>query len=137
MERYFVVVLARDADGMRALQKFEFDLFAQTAKRSGRDKDYPFSIDGLLSPPEIEQLKQAGYRVQVQDPVEKRARGAQNPADFSQWIQGMQPALASERAAAARASAATAKKAAAAGRKTGRKKPAARKKPKGKAAKRK
>ena len=107
MERYFVVVFGRDADAMRALQKFGFDLFAQTAKPSDR-KDYPFSIDGLLTPAEIETLKQAGYRVQKQAAAEERARGAQNPADFSHWLQGMEIAVTQERAAAARATAAAA-----------------------------
>jgi hypothetical protein len=111
MDRYFVVVFARDPDAMRGLQRFDFDLFAPTAKRSGRDREYPFSIDGLLSTEEIETLRQAGYRVQVQDPAEKRARGAQAPAEFSQWMRGVQATITRERTAAARARASAAKKA--------------------------
>jgi hypothetical protein len=136
MDRYFVVVFARDAAAMRALQKYGFDLFAPTAKRSGRHRTHPFSIDGLLSRAEIATLEQAGYRVQVQEAAENRARGAENPAEFSQWIEGMQAEVARERDAAARASAAAAKKAPA-GRKPARKRPAARKKARTRATKRK
>jgi hypothetical protein len=147
MERYFVVVLGRDADAMRALQKFGFDLFAQTAKQSGQDKDYPFAIDGLLSPAEIDTLKQAGYRVRTGPAAEKRARGAENPLEFSQWLKGVQVAVTRERAAAARTSAAAARAAKrAAPEKAASKKPASKvparkkaaaRKPKRKAAKRK
>jgi hypothetical protein len=100
MERYFGVIFARDADAMRSLQKFELDVFPQTAKRSDRDKDFPFSIDGLLTTAEIETVVKAGYRVQVQEAAEKRSRAAESPAEFSQWLQGMQVEVMRERAAA-------------------------------------
>jgi|RhiMetdeSRZDD1v2_1073273.scaffolds.fasta_scaffold06313_1 hypothetical protein len=135
MDRYFVVVFARDPDAMRGLQRFDFDLFAPTAKRSGRDKEYPFSIDGLLSTEEIETLRQAGYRVQVQDPAEKRARGAQAPAEFSQWMRGVQATITRERAAAARARASAARKATR--KKPVRKKRTVAKKPRGRTTRRK
>jgi hypothetical protein len=135
MDRYFVVVFARDPDAMRGLQRFDFDLFAPTAKRSGRDKEYPFSIDGLLSTEEIETLRQAGYRVQVQDPAEKRARGAQAPAEFSQWMRGVQATIMRERAAAARARASAARKATR--KKPVRKKRTVAKKPRGRTTRRK
>ena len=99
MERYFGVIFARDANAMRSLQKFELDVFPQTAKRSDRDKDFPFSIDGLLTTAEIEMVVKAGYRVQIQEAAEKRSR-AENPAEFSQWLQGIQPEMTRERAAA-------------------------------------
>lgn len=102
MDRYFVVILARDAAALRALQKFELDAFPQTAKQADRDKDYPFSIDGLLSMADIEKVVKAGYRVHVEDAAENRARGAGNTMDFSKWLQGMEAVLRQERAAAAK-----------------------------------
>jgi hypothetical protein len=100
MDRYFGVILARDADAMRALQKFELDVFPPTAKRSDLDKDFPFSIDGLLTAAEIETVVKAGYKVQIQESADQRSGAAQSPAEFSQWLAGMQAELTRERAAA-------------------------------------
>jgi hypothetical protein len=100
MERYFAVILARDADAMRSLQRFELDVFPQTAKRSDLDKDFPFSIDGLLTAPEIETVVKAGYRVQIHEPADQRSRVAETPAEFSEWLSGMQAEVTRERAAA-------------------------------------
>src|SRR5262245_10011963 len=111
MERYFVEIFARDADAMRSLQKFELDVFPQTAKRSYRVSDFPFSIDGLLTMAEVETVVKAGYRVHVQDTAATRSRAAESPAEFSQWLDGMQAELTQERALAkTRARAATTKK---------------------------
>jgi hypothetical protein len=99
MERYFGVIFARDADAMRSLQKFELDVFPQTAKRSDRDPDFPFSIDGLLTPADIEAVVKAGYRVQVQESADKRSRAAEAPAEFGDWLQTMEAELTQERAA--------------------------------------
>ena len=90
MDRYFVVIFARDAANLRALQKFELDVFPQTAKQSDADKEHPYSIDGLLSMSEIEKVVKAGYRVKMEDPIEKRARGAGNVAEFPQWLEEME-----------------------------------------------
>jgi hypothetical protein len=100
MERYFVAIFARDADAMRSLQRFELDVFAQTAKRSDREKDYPFSIDGLLTTPEIETVVKAGYRVQVQEAADSRSGVAESPAEFSDWLGEMEAHVTHERAAA-------------------------------------
>jgi hypothetical protein len=97
MESYFVVVFARDTDSLRALQKFELDVFPHTSKRSPSDKEYPFAIDGLLSIKEIEEVVKAGYRVYILDPAEKRARAAGNVMEFPEWLERMQPALTAER----------------------------------------
>jgi hypothetical protein len=99
MDRYFVVIFARDAAALRALQKFELDVFPPTAKRAGADKEYSYSIDGLLSMPEIEKVVKAGYRVQIEDPIEKRARGAGNVAEFPQWLEQMEDMVKRERRA--------------------------------------
>jgi hypothetical protein len=100
MERYFGVILARDADAMRSLQRFELDVFPQTAKRSDLDKDFPFSIDGLLTAPEIEAVVKAGYKVQIHESADQRSRAAESPAEFSEWLAGMQAEVTRERAAA-------------------------------------
>jgi hypothetical protein len=110
VERYFVVIFARDADAMRSLQKFELDVFAQTAKQSGRDKDFPFSIDGLLTMAEIETVAKTGYRVQIQEAADSRSNAAESPAEFSDWLQGMQAEVTRERAAARKKPKATYKK---------------------------
>jgi hypothetical protein len=100
VDRYFVVVFARDADAMRSLQKFELDVFPQTAKQSGRDQDFPLSIDGLLTMAEIETVVKSGYRVQVQDAADSGTHAAEIPAEFPEWLQGMQAEVTRERAAA-------------------------------------
>jgi hypothetical protein len=100
MERYFCVILARDADAMRSLQKFDLDVFPPTAKRSNLDKDFPFSIDGLLTTAEIETVVKAGYKVQIHESADQRSRAAERPAEFSQWLEGMQAEVRRERAAA-------------------------------------
>ncbi len=99
MDRYFVVIFARDAAALRALQKFELDVFPQTAKRADADKEYPYSIDGLLSVAEIEKVVNAGYHVLIEDPIEKRARGAGNVGEFPQWLQEMEDIVSRERRA--------------------------------------
>ena len=100
MDRYFGVILARDADAMRSLQKFELDVFPHTAKRSDLDKDFPFSIDGLLTAAEIETVVKAGYKVQIHESADQGARAAARPAEFPEWLAGMQAEVTQERAAA-------------------------------------
>src|SRR5262245_55187314 len=102
MERYFGVIFARDAVAMRSLQKFELDVFPQTAKRSDRDPDFPFSIDGLLTPADIDAVVKAGYRVQVHEAADQRSRAAEVPAEFGDWLQTMEGELTRERAAASK-----------------------------------
>jgi hypothetical protein len=100
MERYFAVIFARDADAMRSLQRLELDVFPQTAKRSDRDQDFPFSIDGLLTTVEIETVVKAGYQVQVREAADNRSDAAESPAEFPDWLRGMEAQLMGERAAA-------------------------------------
>lgn len=98
MQFYFVVILAANADSLRALQKFELDVFPQTAKRKSGNADYPFSIEGLLSMAQVEQVVNAGYWVEVQDPAEKRVRGMGNTIEFPEWLEGMERIMKRERA---------------------------------------
>lgn len=104
MERYFCVILARDADAMRSLQKFELDVFPQTAKRSNLDEDFPFSIDGLLTSAEIETVVKAGYKVRINESADQRMLAAESPAEFPEWLKAMQAEVTRERAAAKKAS---------------------------------
>ena len=99
-DRYFVVVLARDADALRALQRFDLDVFPQTAKRRDEATDYAYSIDGLLSMAEIAEVVKEGYRVEIEDPAENRARGIDNVTEFPEWLREMQGIIRRERAAA-------------------------------------
>ena len=46
MSKYFGAVYARDEASLRGLQKYDFDLFAQTAKKSGAVPEFGYSIDG-------------------------------------------------------------------------------------------
>jgi hypothetical protein len=100
MERYFGVILARDSDALRSLQQFDLDLFPQTAKRSALERDFPFSIDGLLTLAEIDKVVKAGYKVQINESADQRAASAESPAEFSQWLAGMEADLTQERAMA-------------------------------------
>lgn len=99
MERYFVVIFARDAGMLRALQRFELDVFPPTSKRTDRDKDYPYSIDGLLTLAEVETVVKAGYRVLIEDPAAKRARGAESVKEFPEWLEEMQATMTRARTA--------------------------------------
>lgn len=98
MSKYFVAVYARDEASLRGLQKYGFDLFAQTAKKSGAVPDFGFAIDGLLELPEIERLIADGYRVLIEEPEARRSRASESPVEFNQWMERMQPALERQRA---------------------------------------
>lgn len=98
MNRYFVTVYARSADDLRRLQPHGFDLFAQTAKKLRTRTSHPFSIEGLLTTAEVETLVQDGCRVLVEDPVEARSQAAGETVEFSDWLQGMQPAMTTDKA---------------------------------------
>jgi hypothetical protein len=99
MHTYFVVVFAADAASLRALQKFGLDVFPQTAKRRPERQEYPFAIDGLLTIEQVETIVNAGYRVEIQDPVEKRSRVVKNVTEFPQWLEGMKKIMRRERPA--------------------------------------
>lgn len=98
MNRYFVTVYASSADDLRRLQQHGFDLFAQTAKKVRARVPQPFSIEGLLTTEEVESLVQGGYRVLLEDPVEARSHVSGQPAEFSDWLERMQPSLTMDKA---------------------------------------
>jgi hypothetical protein len=98
MNRFFVTVYARSADDLRRLQKFGLDLFAQTAKKTRARTPHPYSIEGLLTSEEIETLVADGYRVLVEDTAEARSHRSGDTIEFSEWLERLQPTLATDRA---------------------------------------
>lgn len=96
MSEYFVIVYAPTPDSLRALQKFELDVFPQTSKRNPGREEYPYSIDGLLTIEQVEKIVKAGYRVEIQDPAEKRMRAVGNVTEFPQWLAGMKKIMKRE-----------------------------------------
>jgi hypothetical protein len=99
MQDYFVVIYAEDPASLRSLQKYDLDVFPQTAKKKPGRQQYSYSIDGLLTLAQVEEVVRAGYRVEIQDPAEKRARAAQNVTEFPQWLAGMNKIMKRERPA--------------------------------------
>jgi hypothetical protein len=97
MTKYFAVVFARDEASLRGLQKYGFDLFAQTAKKSTAVPDFGYAIDGLLEIAEIEQLIGDGYRVLIEDQEARRSRASEGAMEFNQWMQRMSPMLERQR----------------------------------------
>ena len=83
MTRFFVKVFAQDRDSLLRLQKYDYDLFHQSAKQT---PDKAASIEGLLTMPEVEQLVLDGYRVLIEDEASKRSR-AKEILTFEQWRQ--------------------------------------------------
>ncbi len=81
MNRFFVRVFAQDRHSLLRLQKYDYDLFHQSAKQT---QDKAASIEGLLSMREIEQLVLDGYRVLVEDEASKRSR-SKEILTFEQW----------------------------------------------------
>lgn len=99
MNRFFVTVYARSADDLRRLQKYGFDLFAQTAKKARARTQHPFSIEGLLTTEEVETLVKEGYRVLLEDTVEARSHTTGDTIEFADWLESLQPAIEMDRAA--------------------------------------
>jgi hypothetical protein len=97
MAKYFVVVFARDEASLRGLQRYGFDLFAQTAKKSSAIPDFGYTIDGLLEISEIERLIGDGYRVLIEDMEARRSRAREGAMEFNQWMQRMRPMLERQR----------------------------------------
>ncbi|MGE0642252.1 MAG: hypothetical protein AB7P24_01145 [Nitrospira sp.] len=97
MPEYFVIIYATDPDSLRALQKFELDVFPQTSKRNSSREEYQYSIDGLLTIEQVEKIVRSGYRVEILDPAEKRMRAADNITEFPQWLEGMKKIMKRER----------------------------------------
>lgn len=81
MTRFFVKVFAQDRHSLLRLQKYDYDLFHQSAKQT---KDKAASIEGLLTMPEVERLVLDGYRVLIEDEASKRSR-AKEILTFEQW----------------------------------------------------
>lgn len=63
MSGYFVRIQSTDLNGLRQLQQSaDLDIFRHTARQRTAEA---FEVEGLLSEAQIEQLRAAGYRVEV------------------------------------------------------------------------
>jgi hypothetical protein len=82
MNRFFVRVFAANPLALRRLQKFDFDLFQPTARRT---EDKRASIDGLLTMEQIEKLVLDGYQVLIEEEASKRAHGQKEIMTVEEW----------------------------------------------------
>jgi hypothetical protein len=85
--RFFVTVMAADERALRGLQAFDLDLFQPTARLTPEQQA---QIEGLLTLEEIGRLVEAGYRVLVEEEMQKRARAREERVDFQQWLRAME-----------------------------------------------
>lgn len=87
MERkFFVTIVATNRRALLNLADYQLDLFQATAKSANNQE---FTIEGLLSLPQIEQLVMSGYRVLIQDESSKRARATQQVSGLQEWMRSM------------------------------------------------
>ena len=70
--RFFVTIFASNKSALADLQRLNLDLFGLSARARGES-----SIGGLLTEANIEQLRKAGYRVEVHEEYIEQARLAQ------------------------------------------------------------
>jgi hypothetical protein len=77
-KRYFVVVHAAGRGELRALARYDLDLFRQTAKE---DKEGKCTIEGLMSLDEVGRLVKMGYQVTVKKDPDKSPVGRDQLAD--------------------------------------------------------
>lgn len=82
-ERFFVTVVAAGAQELRDLQRYDFDLFQATARLDAGDQA---AIEGLLTLEQVGQLVKDGYRVVVEDEMEKRTIDRHEVVEFEQWL---------------------------------------------------
>jgi hypothetical protein len=85
--RFFVTVIAPDERTLLALREFDVDLFQPTARLTPEKQA---QIEGLLTLDEIGRLVEAGYRVLVEDAMQKRARAREERVEFHDWLRAMQ-----------------------------------------------
>ena len=82
-DRFFVTVIASSKRALIQLQKYGFDLFQPTARAKS---EAVYTIEGLLTMHEIIRLVKDGYRVQVEEPAEKRAHAQSDVISFGEWL---------------------------------------------------
>ncbi len=82
-ERHFVRVSAPTRREFAKLQKYDFDLFGHTARRAAKGK---FTIDGLLTAEQAEQLRQDGYGVSEQPELAVDLQAANNVIELPDWL---------------------------------------------------
>jgi hypothetical protein len=72
MGNYFVRIQTTSQDSLRQLQQLaDLDIFRHTARQLSAEA---FEVEGLLSQAQIEQLRAAGYQVDVTADAEQVAR---------------------------------------------------------------
>jgi carboxypeptidase T len=62
MAKFIVRITARSYEQLRGLDKYHLDLKKRTARQEGTDR---FIVTGILSDEQIQQVKSAGYTVEV------------------------------------------------------------------------
>ncbi len=62
MAKFIVRITARSYEQLRGLDKYHLDLRSGTARQEGTDR---FIVTGILSDEQIQQVKSAGYTVEV------------------------------------------------------------------------
>ena len=85
-KRYFVVVHAAGRAELRALARYDLDLFRQTAKE---DEKGACTIEGLMSMDDVGRLVQMGYQVTVKKDPDKGPLGRDQLADGDSIIKQM------------------------------------------------
>jgi hypothetical protein len=70
--RFFVTIFSRNKSALADLRRLDLDLFGVAERARGES-----SIGGLLTEASIEQLRKAGYRVEVHEEYVEQARKSQ------------------------------------------------------------
>jgi hypothetical protein len=89
--RFFVTIFAADSATLADLQRFELDLFGMSGREGGEAR-----IGGLLREADIEEVRKAGYRVQIHEEYVEQGRqtGKQVPPvetiDDKTWLEAFQ-----------------------------------------------
>ena len=82
-QRYLVHVAATSKIALAKLQQYDFDLFPHTARQKSKDE---FTIDGLLTANQAEQLVRDGYKVLMQRDVAADAEDTNQVIELPEWL---------------------------------------------------
>jgi hypothetical protein len=90
-QQFFVTIFAPNTAALADLQRFELDLFGMSGREGGEAR-----IGGLLREADIEEVRKAGFRVQVHEEYVEQGRptGKQVPpvetTDDKAWLEAFQ-----------------------------------------------
>jgi C4-type Zn-finger protein len=84
-DRYFVTIEAQSREQLLRLAELDLDVFPVTARMEGE----AVTIEGLLTMPEVERVRERGYVVRIEEEASKRSR-AHETAEFEGWLQERQ-----------------------------------------------